>query len=136
MNGTSAQHTTTGRTVGALRPAFIPTRASDREVVREICVNRSLAGFLGTRWLQLLDDATDPQLRALEDATRHELKRVVRRYARELLQLGESRSTMVSLVSELATQVASQCAHHNMSQDDVRDELVEWVRDVSPAAEN
>ncbi|MGH7678216.1 MAG: hypothetical protein ACRENU_07100 [Gemmatimonadaceae bacterium] len=119
--------------IGALRPAITPNRSWDRGLVREVCVDRSRAGFLGTRWSQLLDDATDPQLRALEEATRLELKRVVRRYARELLEIGESRSTMLVLVAELATQISNQRASASMSFEDVRDELVEWVRDVSPS---
>ena len=131
MNVTNASGTTDG-TIGAFRPLVTRNRSWDRALVREVCVDRSRAGFLGTRWSQLLDDVSDPQLRALEETTRLELKGVVRRYARELLEIGESRRTMVNLVAELATQIASHRTSASMSMEDVRDELVEWVRDVSP----
>ena len=132
MQVTNGRGTTEG-TIGSFRPTFTPTRSWDRDLVREVCVDRSRAGFLGTRWSQLLDNATDPQLRALEESTRQELKGVVRRYARELLDIGESRSTMLILVAELATQIANQRASASPSFEEVRDELVEWVRDVSPS---
>src|SRR5688500_9121053 len=78
----------------------------EREVVRQICVHRSRAGFLAARLLELESDlgdawSTASGLSADVEETRKLLRREIQQYVRMLLQLGESRDGVLRLVQEL-----------------------------------
>src|SRR5688500_15287005 len=132
MNATNDRRTV-DRKATAYRPPNGSEWTRNRQLVREICIERSLAVFLAARWVHLAETAADSAGRTLEETTRLELKMVIRRYARLLLQLGEPRSSAWLLVGELATEIAQQYGWNAAAADDLRDELVEWASDVSPS---
>ena len=103
----------------------------DRRIVRDICVERSRASSLASRWVALEGSPSNPRTRLEADTTRRELKGVVRHYTQLLLELGQPRAIALELVSELAAEVASQ-SRGEVSADDVRQELFEFASDVSP----
>jgi hypothetical protein len=105
--------------------------AHDRQIVRDICVERLRATSLTARWIEL-EGAADPRSRLEADTVRREAKDVLRHYTQLLLELGEPRATALELVAELATEVASQ-AHGTLTADDLRQELFEYASDVSPS---
>lgn len=133
MNATN-DGTTLDHTAAAFRPPIKGEWTRNREMVRDICVERARAVFLAARWLHLFETAADSAGRALEETARVELKIGVRRYTRLLLEFGETRSTALLLVAELATEVARQQAGDPAFADELRDELIEWVLDVTPLA--
>jgi hypothetical protein len=102
----------------------------DRRIVRDICVERSRAATLATEWVAL-EGTRDPRSRLKADKARRELKGVLRHYTQLLLELGEPRATALALVSELAAEVAPH-SRGDMSEDDLRQELVEYTSDVMP----
>jgi hypothetical protein len=103
----------------------------DRQIVRDICVERSRATSLAARWVALEGAPSNPRTRLEADTARRELKGVLRHYTQLLLELGQPRATALALVSELATEVASQ-SRGTVTADDLRQELFEYASDVSP----
>jgi hypothetical protein len=79
---------------------------TERELVRQICVQRSRAGFLAARLLELETDLGDawsflPAVAGDAEETRNVLRPVIQEYVRLLVQLGESRDAVLRLVQEL-----------------------------------
>ena len=121
----------------AARSAFSPLSGSrwtkERETVREICVTRSRAGFLAARLLKLRDDCADASadLAALAsdaEETRLLLRQVIQRYARLLIDVGESARAVLRLVDELPLEATySRVQPSNALIDDMRRDLIRWA---------
>jgi hypothetical protein len=130
MNGMNLG-TTDARTT-TLRPPAGSRWTTERDIVRDLCVERSRAGFLAARLLKFGDGADAPaDLAPLSrdiEQTRAELGAVVRSYARLLLRMGESRNAVLVLVNELASQAnGGRSGTNTQAVEELQEDLLEWA---------
>jgi hypothetical protein len=115
------------------RPPNTSRWTSDRDLLRDACVERSRAGFLAMRFLALREENSAGDLRSAEllHDTRGELQGIVLRYASLLVRLGEPRATVLSLVNELATSLAAHAQWSSSNHvDALRADLLQWALDA------
>jgi hypothetical protein len=111
----------------------------EREIVRDICVQRSRAGFLTARLLKLRDDCADPTMDLATIAgdteeTRVLLRQVVQQYTHALVELGEPRNVVLRLVDELGLEAErDEASATSGTLDELRLELTRWAAQAMTA---